>query len=794
MTNIVQFFTASIHRRILSSFAAVIVLVLGMTLAGYLQLGQVRGSADQAIPNARQMGLVQDLALALSSLDADLERFFVIGGAQYRENVLQDLEKMESTLLTMQQNQSAGTRPTLDKLASATSAVQANIQTLLEMASTDSTGRQTNEKIIALYSEIDQLKQLQQQISEETVQELQTAAQQQKNTASNIILQFIVLGGLVTVIVLLASLAVTRSIATPLGNLAETARQIAAGQLERAATVERQDEIGTLGRSFNSMTAQLRDLISSLETRVQARTAQLTAGAQVARAASSILNPQELLQATVDLIREQFGYYYAGVFLLDEDNRSAVLRAGTGEAGQTMLGRGHKFEVGSQSMVGWVCANWKARIALDVGQEAVHFANPLLPDTRSEIALPLQAGGRILGALDVQSERPAAFDDNDIAVLQGMADQIAVALDNARLFTQTQTALSENERLLSQVETALHEATALYEASQAISAASDNTAVFQAVVDHVLKPDIDVCLLVLFEAYDSGLPQALDISHVWARAGQRGRQEAETLVGSHFEVAQFPLREFLHADQPQVIRSRAQLPINVASQKLWERLGVQALALIPLNAGGRWVGALCLGAAGEAAFAPGTLRSYQAAANQVAITVENRRLYEGTQASLREVSALYRSFTREAWQRTLQARPTLFEYDYVALPGSRVESQDGDGSGVRVPLRLRDQDIGYLELTGSGQTWTEQTRTLVETVSGQVALALESARLFDQTQRLAGRERLVNEITSRIRASSTVPSILQTAARELAAALDVPHAVARIEPKRESPAGTEETA
>jgi len=105
---------------------------------------------------------------------------------------------------------------------------------------------------------------------------------------------------------------------------------------------------------------------------------------------------------------------------------------------------------------------------------------------------------------------------------------------------------------------------------------------------------------------------------------------------------------------------------------------------------------------------------------------------------------------------------------------------------MRVPLRLRDQDIGYLELAGSEQTWTEQTRTLVETVGAQVALALESARLFDQTQRLAGRERLVNEITSRIRASSTVPGILETAARELAVALNVPHAVARIELKRES--------
>jgi nitrogen fixation/metabolism regulation signal transduction histidine kinase len=140
---------------------------------------------------------------------------------------------MESTLQSMRKNESAGTSPTLDKLAKATSAVQVQIRALLEMATTDSTGRQTNEKIIALYSEIDQIEQMHQQISDETVQKLQTTAQQQKNTASNVIVQFIVLGGLVTLIVLVASLAVTRSIATPLGSLAETARQIAAGQLER---------------------------------------------------------------------------------------------------------------------------------------------------------------------------------------------------------------------------------------------------------------------------------------------------------------------------------------------------------------------------------------------------------------------------------------------------------------------------------------------------------------------------------------------------------------------------------
>ena len=575
----------------------------------------------------------------------------------------------------------------------------------------------------------------------------------------------------------LLSVLLARSITRPIDHLAGVAAQVSAGNLEVVAKVEQRDEIGTLALAFNSMTAQLRSLIGSLETRVEARTAQLRAGADVARAVSSILDSDVLLQQTVNLIRERFGLYHCSIFLLDEQERFAVLRAGTGEAGRALRESGHKLEKGGQSMVGWVCANKQPRIALDVGKEAVRFANPLLPDTRSEATLPLQVGSRILGALNVQSSEPAAFDENDIVVLQGMADQIAVALENARLFTQTQTTLSENERLLSRVEKALQEATTLYEASQAISTAPDNSAVFQAVVDHVLKPDVDLCMLVLFEAHEIGLPQALEISNVWTRAGQPG---TGVLAGARFEMARFPLREFLRADQSEVIRSQTQLPVNVAAQKLWESLCAQSLAFVPLNAGARWIGALCLGAASDAAFAPEALRPYQSAANQVAIAIENRRLYENAQTNLQEMSALYRTFSREAWEQVIRARPALSQYDYV-----RLESQDDTGSGLRVPLKLRDQEIGYLELEGSGRGWTEETRTLVEAVSAQVALTLESARLFDQTQRLAGRERLVNEIASRIRASATVPDILQTAARELAAALSVPHAVARIQIKDE---------
>jgi GAF domain-containing protein len=132
--------------------------------------------------------------------------------------------------------------------------------------------------------------------------------------------------------------------------------------------------------------------------------------------------------------------------LVDESGEQAMLHAGTGEAGQAMMERSHKLPVGESSMVGWACVHKEARIALDVGEEAVRFANPLLPLTRSEMALPLRVGDRVLGALDIQSTQAQAFDEDDIKALQGMADQIAVALENARLFQQAQSSLKEVER------------------------------------------------------------------------------------------------------------------------------------------------------------------------------------------------------------------------------------------------------------------------------------------------------------------------------------------------------------
>lgn len=562
----------------------------------------------------------------------------------------------------------------------------------------------------------------------------------------------------------------------PILHLTQTAHQLAEGNLQVRAEAQMQDETGLLANAFNAMAAQLSELIGSLESRVEARTAQLRASAQVARAASSILDPQQLMQQTVDLICDQFGYYYAAIFLLDEDTppdqpRYARLRAGRGEPGQIMLARGHKFELGS-GMVGWVCANNKARIALDVGQDAVRFANPLLPNTRSEIALPLQVGGRTVGALDVQSEKPAAFDASDIAVLQGMADQIAVALENARLFAQAQSSLAQTEQLIAQIQTSLKETSALYAAGQALSAAADRAAIFRTIIDNLLSPDVDLCLLILFDPYETDRPEQLEINQLWARNGQTALS-----AGMRFDFANFPLHYFMQADRSDPISTR-QVQEYAAAQKLWEQLGMNALAFVPLSAAGRWIGALGIGVAHEGTLDETLLRPYRAIASQLAAAIENLRLFEAAQANLRELNTLYSAYTREAWAAALQARPQLAEYEHV-----RADRPPQQAHVFRVPLTVRGHEIGLLELEGSRPTWSDQERALAEAVATQVALALDSARLFDQTQRLAGRERLINEITARIRASASVAAILQTAARELAQAMNVPHAVARIQIK-----------
>lgn len=251
---------------------------------------------------------------------------------------------------------------------------------------------------------------------------------------------------------------ISQYISGPILQLTNSAEQIAGGNLQIQANVESTDEIGSLAKSFNGMTSRLRDLITDFESNVLDRTqslnkrnAQLQAVADVGKSITSYRNLLELLQQTTYLIHERFGYYHIGIFLLDARKQYAVLTATNSEGGQKMLERGHQLKVGETGIVGYVAQKLEPRIALDVGEDAVYFNNPDLPKTRSEMALPLVVSGQVLGVLDVQSTEPRAFSEDDISALQILAEQIAVAIQNANLFTETEKALESSRQAYGEV-------------------------------------------------------------------------------------------------------------------------------------------------------------------------------------------------------------------------------------------------------------------------------------------------------------------------------------------------------
>jgi GAF domain-containing protein/HAMP domain-containing protein len=414
------------------------------------------------------------------------------------------------------------------------------------------------------------------------------------------------LGVLIASLVTVVALWITRALTQPISQLSETATLIAEGDLNARARVSTSDEIGDLASTFNIMTTRLRDLVNNLEVRVAERTEQLERRAvqlrtatEVGNAAANIREIETLLNQVTHLISDRFGFYHVGIFLLDEHGEYAVLQAANSPGGQNMLARNHKLKVGELGLVGYATGSGKPRIALDVGKDAVFFNNPDLPDTRSEMALPLIAGGEILGALDVQSMEEAAFSEEDITTLQILADQVAVAIENARLFDEGQSALEAAGR-----------------------------------------------------AY-----------------GELSRDAWRKLLQSKPGVG-----------------------------------------------------------------------------------------YIGRKNQVREISG--------EWK------------DELALSASegRVTSSK-DGKSLGIPIEIRGEFIGSIRLQKSANepTWSQDEIELAQTLAGQISSALESARLYAETQRRAERERLVTEITTKIRSTNDPQTMLQTAISELKDVLGATH-------------------
>ena len=250
---------------------------------------------------------------------------------------------------------------------------------------------------------------------------------------------FVLIAG-VSALLLIALVALyDRHLTAPLVGLQQAMRALGSGDFsEPVDEVTRRDEIGELARTFVVMRQQLELTMDNLQERVEARSRDMRTTQEISRTAVTNRNMQTLMDEVVALIVERFpNIYHAQIFLLSQDGRYAVLRSSTGEAGKKLLQRGHRLGVGSLSVIGQATNQRDVIIARDASSSEVHKHNEFLSETRAELAIPLRVGDDIIGALDVQSRDSRTFDEDQQSVLQTLADQIAVAIENARLYEES---------------------------------------------------------------------------------------------------------------------------------------------------------------------------------------------------------------------------------------------------------------------------------------------------------------------------------------------------------------------
>lgn len=337
----------------------------------------------------------------------------------------------------------------------------------------------------------------------------------------------------------------------------------------------------------------------------------LGAASKVTRNITSILNPSQLLRETVDVICEEFGFYYAGVFLIDETRRWMELRAGRGAAGHKMIFQKHKLRMNGHSMIGRATGEHRALIALDVGAEPVHFKNPLLPDTHSEMALPLLVGDEVIGALTVQSTEVAAFDDEDVMVLQGVADQLAIAIQNAKLHREYQYLLRQAERRSRLLKVAS-------------TVAKDITSILD--LDKLLSEMVDV-ICEAYGFYYAGV-FLLDEAGEWAvLAAGRGKAGATMIAEGHkLKVGGFSMiGASLSQRQGRIALDVGDEPVHFKNPLLPRTRSEMAL---PLLVGYEAIGALTVQSREAAAFSEEDITSLQAMADQLAVAIHNAQLVE----------------------------------------------------------------------------------------------------------------------------------------------------------------------
>lgn len=522
---------------------------------------------------------------------------------------------------------------------------------------------------------------------------------------------------------------------------------------------------------------QLREDQSKLESHVAERSGdverqrtQIQTAAEIAKLATETQDTQELMSRAVELIRDRFDFYHASAFLLDATGTWAELVASTGEAGRQLLARKHRLAVGSASIVGWVTANLQARVALNVEKDPFHFRNPLLPGTRAEMAVPIMVGSQLIGALDVQSTQADAFSEVDVRALEAIAAELAIASENARLLREARATLERAGRpgpipwseswarlMHSGQGTVVHFGAAADESQPPITA-SDRAARSGEAVVHEGGHEIAVPILVRGEV----------VATIAAR-----KTEAEETFGEE-DLAVLQAVASQAAQALDGARQYSEEQRRLAELEVVNRVSQAASQLLNLDA------------------------LYRILHTQIAevlgptdLTIalcdeEQRRLsfpYVSEDGEVRRVDEI--PLENDLVSHVIRTRqPMLLVEDAeTQVKALGVDMPEGGiRSWLGVPMMVGESNLGAIVVQDRARArrFTDDDAALLSTIASQVATALENARLLEQVRRTARRQRLIHEITSRIRRAADMDTILATAARELSEGLSAAHGYARV--------------
>ena len=564
--------------------------------------------------------------------------------------------------------------------------------------------------------------------------------------ASGFVLLTVFASGIIFVIAVIIATIVAIRLVKPINELSDVATTYTGGDFSKRVDLKTNDEIGQLGRVFNAMAGQVQDLIANLEERVAARTADLATSAEIASAANQIRERDELISLTVNLIRDRFDFYYVQAYLIDEAKEYAVLSDGTGYAGRRLLGRDWKLPLNGQSLVANTIKSGTVTVVQDTINDPDWLANELLPDTRSEIVVPLRIQDNIIGVLDIQHNVPDSFDESQQQLFQTLADQLGVTFENVNLLADTE---QRAKRLATVSEVAI-EASTERDMTRMLRSASqltrENFGLYHA---HVYLAN-----------YESNRMELV------AGAGEAGLEMVANQHRISLDNHNSIVVRAVHNREPVIVND-----IMVSGNFLPNPFlpDTHAELAVPMIVGERVIGVLDVQDERIARFTTEDAQVLQILAAQLAVAVDNIQILERAEQSARELDRIFNSTIdmlgsanfdgyfvqlNDAWQETvgwtkeeLMAEPFINFVHPDDVEGTLAASQEAnEGSSIfEFTNRYRTKRGDFIWIS-----WKASTDLEAERINFVARDVTEQLRNEADIQRRATKMQAVTEITTEI--------------------------------------------